>query len=56
MIGVDGLAINPASSTQLRALLFGGAANQKTKVRTDTTWVSKAAMDEKPDKAMALYK
>lgn len=29
--GVDGLAINPASSTQLATFLFGGSKNAKTK-------------------------
>jgi len=56
MIGVDGLAINPASSSQLCIFLFGGAANLKTKVRTETTRVFKVARDEIPDKAMALYR
>lgn len=36
MIGIDGLAINPASSTQLGTFLFGGAQNAKTKVSTGT--------------------
>ncbi len=34
MIGIDGLAINPASSTQLGTFLFGGSLNEKTKVQT----------------------
>ncbi len=34
MIGIDGIAINPASSTQLGTFLFGGAMNAKTKIPT----------------------
>ena len=33
-IGIDGLAINPASSNQLGTFLFGGAKNVKTKEKT----------------------
>jgi len=32
--GIDGLAINPASSNQLGTFLFGGARNTKTKEKT----------------------
>ena len=38
MIGIDGLAINPASSTQLGTFLFGGTENTKTKVPTGTVF------------------
>ena len=37
MNGIDGLAMNLASSTQLGTFLFGGAINAKTKVPTGTS-------------------
>jgi DNA polymerase-1 len=33
-IGIDGLAINPASSNQVGAFLFGGSMNIKTKEKS----------------------
>eukprot|EP00533_Pseudo-nitzschia_delicatissima_P000218 CAMPEP_0116111640 /NCGR_PEP_ID=MMETSP0327-20121206/18557_1 /TAXON_ID=44447 /ORGANISM="Pseudo-nitzschia delicatissima, Strain B596" /LENGTH=1018 /DNA_ID=CAMNT_0003604893 /DNA_START=246 /DNA_END=3300 /DNA_ORIENTATION=+ len=55
-IGPDGLAINPASSTQLCTLLFGGSQNVKTRERTEDVRVFKVPREEIPDEAMAAYK
>jgi len=55
-IGPDGLAINPASSTQLCTFLFGGAANTKTKEETEKVRVFKVPREEIPDDAMEMYR
>jgi hypothetical protein len=55
-IGTDGLALNPASSLQLGAFLFGGAMNQKTKERTEKHRVFKVKREEIPEDALAAYK
>jgi hypothetical protein len=54
--GPNGYAINPASSTQLCTLLFGGAQNQKTKEPTETVRVFKVPREEISDEAMAMFK
>lgn len=46
MIGVDGLALNPASSTQLGTFLFGGSENIKTRELTEVERVFKVAREE----------
>lgn len=56
MIGPDGLAINPASSTQLCTFLFGGALNTKTKEETEKVRVFTIPRIEIPDDAMELLK
>jgi hypothetical protein len=56
MIGVDGLALNPASSTQLGTFLFGGAENSKTRERTETERVFKVGREEFSEEALAEYK
>ena len=56
MNGPDGYAINPASSTQLCAFLFGGAKNTKTGQPTEEIRVFKVPREEIPDKAMQLMK
>ena len=55
-IGPDGLAMNPASSTQLGTFLFGGAQNLKTKQPTETRRVFKVGREEIPDDAWEAYK
>ena len=55
-IGPDGLAINPASATQLGTLLFGGCENAKTRDLTEDVRVFKVAREDIPDDAMAAYK
>ena len=50
LIGPDGLAINPASSTQLCTFLFGGEAG------TEKVRVFKVPREEIPDEAMELYR
>ena len=54
-IGVDGLALNPASSVQLATFLFGGAKNQKTKEYTEATRVFKVAREEITEEALEAY-
>jgi hypothetical protein len=54
-IGPDGLALNPASSTQLGTLLFGGAKNSKTGEYTETVRVFKVPREEIPDEALEAY-
>eukprot|EP00526_Cylindrotheca_closterium_P001952 CAMPEP_0113609810 /NCGR_PEP_ID=MMETSP0017_2-20120614/4691_1 /TAXON_ID=2856 /ORGANISM="Cylindrotheca closterium" /LENGTH=1049 /DNA_ID=CAMNT_0000518655 /DNA_START=101 /DNA_END=3250 /DNA_ORIENTATION=+ /assembly_acc=CAM_ASM_000147 len=54
-IGPDGLAMNPASSTQLGAFLFGGAVNEKTKEPTEIERVFKVKREEIPEDALAAY-
>lgn len=54
-IGPDGLAMNPASSTQLGAFLFGGSMNEKTKQPTEVERVFKVKREEIPDDALAAY-
>lgn len=56
MIGVDGLALNPASATQLQTFLFGGAKNQKTKEYTEKTRIFKVLREEIPKEALDAYK
>lgn len=56
MIGPDGLAINPASSTQLGTFLFGGAQNQKTKETTEKIRKFTVPREEITDEAMELYR
>jgi DNA polymerase-1 len=55
-IGPDGLAMNPASSTQLGTFIFGGSQNFKTKEVTETRRVFKVVREEIPDDAMEAYK
>jgi hypothetical protein len=54
-IGPDGLALNPASSTQLGTLLFGGARNTKTGEFTETVRVFKVPREEIADEALEAY-
>ena len=54
-IGPDGLAMNPASSTQLATFLFGGATNKKTGLRTETQRVFKTAREEIPVDALQAF-
>ena len=56
IIGADGLAINPASSTQLCTFLFGGAENSKTKEKTEEVRVFKVPRGEISDEAMEMYR
>ncbi len=56
MNGPDGLAINPASSTQLCTFLFGGAKNSKTSEITEKERVFTLPREEIPDDAMELLK
>lgn len=54
-IGLDGLAMNPASSTQLSTFLFGGSKNEKTGEITERERVFKTAREElTPDALAAL--
>jgi len=53
-IGPDGLAINPASSTQLCTFLFGGAANSKTKELTEDVRVFKIPREDIMEEALEL--
>ena len=55
MIGPDGYALNPASSTQLGTLLYGGSKNQKTGEFTETVRVFKVAREDIPDEALEAY-
>lgn len=55
-IGVDGLAMNPASAAQLCTFLFGGAQNPKTKQPTETARVFKVAREEVPHDALEAMK
>jgi hypothetical protein len=54
-IGPDGLAINPASATQLATFLFGGSQNIKTKELTEDVRVFKVAREEVPEDAIEAY-
>jgi DNA polymerase I len=54
-IGPDGLAMNPASSTQLATFLFGGATNKKTGLRSETQRVFKTAREEIPVDALQAF-
>jgi DNA polymerase-1 len=54
-IGPDGLAMNPASSTQLATFLFGGAENKSTGLRTETQRVFKTAREEIPEDALEAF-
>lgn len=56
MNGPYGLAINPASSTQLCTFLFGGAKNSKTGELTEKERVFTLPREEIPDDAMELLK
>ncbi|GAX09828.1 DNA polymerase I [Fistulifera solaris] len=51
-IGVDGLAINTASSLQLCTFLFGGALNEKTNEFTESVRVFKVPREEIPEDAL----
>lgn len=51
-IGVDGLAINTASSLQLCTFLFGGAMNEKTNEMTEPMRVFKVPREEIPKDAL----
>jgi DNA polymerase I len=51
IIGPDGLALNPASSTQLCTFLFGGAKNSKTGAITEEVRVFKVPREEVPEDA-----
>ena len=55
-IGADGLAINPASATQLQTFLFGGAPNQRTGEYTELVRVFKVPREEIPEEALEAYK
>ncbi|KAL3924313.1 MAG: hypothetical protein SGILL_001123 [Bacillariaceae sp.] len=55
-IGVDGLALNPASSTQLSTFLFGGSQNVKTRELSETVRVFKVAREEIPEDALGAFK
>ena len=55
IIGPDGLAINPASATQLATFLFGGSENLKTKEPTEDVRVFKVAREEVPEDAIKAY-
>ena len=54
-IGPDGLAMNPASSTQLATFLFGGSTNKKTGLRSETQRVFKTAREEIPADALEAF-
>lgn len=54
-IGPDGLAMNPASSTQLATFLFGGALNKNTGLRTESQKVFKTAREEIPKDALEAF-
>ncbi|OEU16643.1 DNA/RNA polymerase [Fragilariopsis cylindrus CCMP1102] len=56
IIGPDGLAINPASATQLATFLFGGSTNLKTKEPTEDVRVFKVAREEVPEDAIKALK
>ena len=55
-IGAEGLALNPASATQLATFLFGGSLNSKTKQPTEAVRVFKVAREEIPDDALQAFK
>jgi len=55
-IGPDGLALNPASSTQLCTFLFGGSKNQKTKQLSEEVRVFKVPTEDISSEAAAHYK
>lgn len=55
-IGPDGMAINPASASQLCTFLFGGALNSKTKQSTEPVRVFKVPREEIPEEALLGYK
>jgi DNA polymerase-1 len=55
-IGIDGLALNPASSVQLCTFLFGGSPNIKTKEPTEEVRVFKVAREEIPEDALEAFK
>jgi DNA polymerase I len=52
MIGIDGLAMNPASSAQLSTFLFGGAENPKTKERSEQFRVFSVPREDIPEDAL----
>lgn len=54
-IGADGLALNVASSVQMRTFLFGGAVNPKTKEQTETVRVFQVPREEIPSEALEAY-
>lgn len=54
-IGPDGLAMNPASSTQLATFLFGGSMNKKTGQQTETERIFKTAREEIPEDALEAF-
>ena len=54
-IGTHGLALNPASATQLSTFLFGGADNTKTKEPTEKVRTFKVPSNEIPENALAAY-
>jgi hypothetical protein len=54
-IGIDGLALNPASATQLATFLFGGSENLKTKKPTEAVRVFKVAREEIPEDALEAF-
>ena len=55
-IGIDGLALNPASSVQLATFLFGGSKNSKTNEDTERQRIFKVAREEIPDDALEAYR
>ena len=55
-IGADGLAINPASSTQLQTFLFGGAPNERSGEYTENVRVFKVPREEISEEALEAYK
>lgn len=54
-IGIDGLALNPASSLQLCTFLFGGSQNLKTRQPTESEKVFKISRDEIPADALEVF-
>lgn len=55
-IGADGLAMNPASSTQLQTFLFGGSQNQKNREYTEPIRVFKVPRGDISEDALEAYK
>jgi len=55
-IGADGLAMNPASATQLQTFLFGGSKNAKTREHTEPVRVFKVPREEISEEALEAYR
>ncbi len=54
-IGLDGLAMNPASSTQLATFLFGGSKNENAGTATEGERVFKIAREELTPDALEAF-